>query len=84
MQYPLIDAKESLESLHVAVVLPKRILKSELLLEVNSCPVRVGGVPEDPARPILQFNDKIPNLDTMRWSISVVPRKVGMMIFRKW
>ena len=62
MQYTRIDAKESLESLHVAVVLPKRILKPELLLEVNRCPVRVGGVPEDPARPILQFNDKDPKL----------------------
>ncbi len=62
MQYTRIDAKESLEGLHVAVVLPKRILKPELLLEVNGCPVRVGGVPEDPARPILQFNDKDPKL----------------------
>src|SRR5438874_2925376 len=42
MQYPWLDVKESLESLHVAVVLPKRILKPELLLEVNGCPVRVG------------------------------------------
>jgi hypothetical protein len=62
MQYTRIDAKESLESLHVAVVLPKRIRKPELFLEVNGCPVRVGGVPEDPARPILQFNDKDPKL----------------------
>jgi len=35
MQYTRIDTKESLESLHVAVVLPKWILKPELLLEVN-------------------------------------------------
>jgi hypothetical protein len=62
MQYTRIDAKESLESLHVAIVLPKGILKPELLLEVNGCPMRVGGVPEDPARPILQFNDKDPKL----------------------
>jgi hypothetical protein len=62
MQYTRIDAQESLESLHVAVVLPKRILKPEFLPEVNGCPMRVGGVPEDPARPILQFNDKNPKL----------------------
>lgn len=62
MQYTRIYAKESLESLHVAVVLPQRILKPELLREVNGRPVRVGGVPEDPARPILQFNDKYPKL----------------------
>jgi hypothetical protein len=62
MQYTRIDAKEILESLHVTVVLPKRILKPELLLEVNGRPVRVGGVPEDPARPILQFNDEDPEL----------------------
>ena len=57
-QYARIDAKEFLESLDVAVVLVKRILKPELLLEVNGCPVRVGSVPEYPARPILQLNDK--------------------------
>ncbi len=62
VQYKRIDAKESLESLDVAVVLPERILKSEPLLEVNGCPIRVGGVPEDPARPILQLNDKDPKL----------------------
>ena len=62
MQYARIDAKEILESLHMTVVLPKRILKPELLVEVNCRPVRVGGVPEDPARPILQFNDEDPKL----------------------
>ena len=62
MQYPRIDAKESLESSYVAVVLPKRILKSELLLEVNGCPVRVGSVPKNPARPIFELNNKDPKL----------------------
>ena len=62
MHYNRIDAKESLKSLHVAVVLPKRILKPEPLPEVKGCPIRVGGVPEDPARPVLQFNDKDPKL----------------------
>jgi hypothetical protein len=62
MQYTRIDAKERFECLDVAIVLPERILKPELLLEVNCGPVRVGIVREEPARPILYFNDEDPKL----------------------
>jgi hypothetical protein len=58
VQQMRIDAEKFLERLNMAVVLVKRILKLELLLEVDSCPVSVSGVPEYPACPILQLNDK--------------------------
>jgi hypothetical protein len=58
VQYPLIDAKKGFKGLHVAVVLPKRVLKPELPSEMNGRPMRGASVGEDPARPILQFNDE--------------------------
>ena len=62
VQYAPIDTQEALESLHVAVVLSKRILKPELPLEIRGSPVGVGCVTEDPARVILEFNYKDPKL----------------------
>ena len=62
VQYTRIDAKEGFESLHMAVVLPKWILKLELLSEVNSCPIRRPAIREDPSRAILQLNDEDPKL----------------------
>jgi hypothetical protein len=58
VQYLLIDAKKGLKGLHVAVVLPKGVLKLEPPPEVSRRPIRGVGVGEDPARPILQFNDE--------------------------